>query len=130
MKVTGIEPNSLLAVDVIRNNTLFDFDAKSLFAIDLNPQTPEAKRIKWSLPAGSGKQFRPMFSDDEHLWFGRDDNVCLELDPATGQVLNEYPLLWEPRNVLLRDHTAYVFTPGGMVYALRLHSPNVASATR
>jgi outer membrane protein assembly factor BamB/TolB-like protein len=120
-RVPGLLEKVVLAPSTIHNGVLYDWEEKSVFAVRLaQPALDKDLTILWKVEAGSGITFRQMILDRGRVFALRSDSVMLELDPATGKLIREYPLLWEPRSVVVNQNTAYVFSTAGRAYALNL----------
>ena len=54
------------------------------------------------------------------LWATRSDRTAVRIDPATGTILNEYPLLWYGSSAVEEGDRRYGFTTDGLAFAMQL----------
>ncbi len=115
--VTSISP------DLFRNGVTLGFGSGSLVALRVPTSANGDMELIWKSEPAAGKRYREFQAPGAKLIARRSDNVLVEIDPATGKPLKEYPLLWEPENLQARvvQDAVYVFTADGTAYAVRLN---------
>jgi outer membrane protein assembly factor BamB/TolB-like protein len=118
--VPEVEPVWIEGSIGVRDGLMFGTDRGSVFALDVSPNGGTVNRVRWRVKVDRDQRFAWNFRSGDHAWAYRDDNVLLQLDRSTGQVLNEYPLLWVPVDVSLDGDRLYAFTADGQAYAMQL----------
>lgn len=121
-KIGGLSSQTVISTSGIRNGVLYDWDQNFVFAVRLAETADKSADLPllWKLDAGSGKTFRQMDLAGGRVFALRSDNTLLELDPATGKVLSERPLLWEAFTTHVAQDAVYVFSSTGRAYALSI----------
>lgn len=103
----------------VRDGVLYDTDGRGVFALDLRREPPSTGRLLWRSEAGPDRRYETIYLG-ERLLVERDDDVAVELDPATGKVLREHTLFWDPDSILVRGDTAFVLNKNGVAYSFQL----------
>ena len=115
-----IDPQVSACACDVRGHTAFDIDGRSAYAFDVGHEPGASNRLKWQVNAGPDRKFKLPFLYGEYFWVYRDDLILLQIDPSTGKILNEYPLLWAPSGISLDADRLYAFTSDGLAYAMQL----------
>jgi outer membrane protein assembly factor BamB len=92
----------------VHNGIFFGHDMRSVFALD------PVKGEKWRIPAGPDRKFITLNDEDDHLWALRDDNVVLEIDRASGKVVQQHQTLWRPSGFKIQGGRFFAFTSDGL----------------
>ncbi|HEY2384396.1 MAG TPA: PQQ-binding-like beta-propeller repeat protein [Terriglobia bacterium] len=98
----------------MRGTLLFGTDTGWPFAFDFQ------SGFQWKMPKGQGRGFLRLQDTGKRLWTLRDDNVLAAIDPRTGRILRELPILWRPLSYSIIDGRFFASTSDGFAYAIQL----------
>ncbi len=119
-KITGLPANTRMSVDLVRGGILYDWDQTFVYAVRVGDPVTGDLPLLWKVDFSPGQSAQQLAVSDGRLFVRRSDNMVLELDPATGKLLRQYPLLWDAGMSVVSKDVAYVMSTTGRAYAVRL----------
>jgi outer membrane protein assembly factor BamB/TolB-like protein len=109
-----------LSQDFLHGSAFYFYAPHEIVAMDLGANTRQQDRILWRFPLAEAQRVEKIKVIGDYLYCLRDDDTLLRLEPETGKLLSENPVLWDLADFTVNGDVLYGLGSDSRVYAMKL----------